>query len=84
MGERVFEKDKNILVPIPKKIVKHVGLRPGKYVEVSDDGYHIILTPIEDEFTEEEWKKIRALAKTKGKTYKTFKGAKRHLQKLKK
>ncbi len=84
MAEKIFERNNNILVPIPEKVVKHVGLRSGRYVEVTDDGYHIILTPIEEEFTEEEWKKLRALAKTKGKTYKTFKGAKRHLEKLKK
>lgn len=84
MAEKVLEKNKVTLVPIPKKVVKEVGLHPGSYVEVTDDGYHIILTPLEEEFTEEEWKKLRALAKTKGKTYKSFEGVKRHLQRLKK
>ena len=84
MAEKVLEKNKVKWVPIPEKVVKEVGLRTGSYVEVTDDGYHIILTPIEEEFTEAEWEKLRILVtKKKGKTYKSFRGVKKHLQKLK-
>lgn len=72
------------MITIPGKVVKEVGIRPGSFVEVTDDGYHIILTPIEEEFTKEEWEKLKKLSATKGKTYKTFEGALKHLQKLKK
>jgi len=37
-----------------------------------------------EEFTEDEWEKLRALSKTKGTTYKTFEGLEKHLQRLKK
>ena len=71
MVEKILEKNKNILIQIPQKIVKHVGLQAGGCVEVTDDGYHIILTPIEEEFTDKEWQKIIDLKKEKRKQYKS-------------
>ncbi|MBI5701787.1 AbrB/MazE/SpoVT family DNA-binding domain-containing protein [Candidatus Saganbacteria bacterium] len=82
MAERIFEKNKIKLVQIPEKTIKHVGLRPGSYVEVSDDGYHIILTPIEENFTDEEWKKILLLKKEKGRTFRSGKAMLKHLRGL--
>jgi bifunctional DNA-binding transcriptional regulator/antitoxin component of YhaV-PrlF toxin-antitoxin module len=84
MAEKIFEKNKNILVSIPEKVIKDVGLKPGNFVEVTDDGYHIILTPVEEEFTDEEWKKIMSLKKEKGKTFKSSKALMKHLKALKK
>ena len=62
MREQVLRKKNDSWVPIPEKVLRHVGLRPGSYVEVTDDGYHVILTPVEEEFTKEEWDKLEALA----------------------
>lgn len=84
MIETVLERNNTTLVPIPDEVVKEVGLHRGTRVEVTDDGYHIILTPLEEDFTDAEWEKLKKLAATKGKTYKTFKGVKKHLQSLKK
>jgi bifunctional DNA-binding transcriptional regulator/antitoxin component of YhaV-PrlF toxin-antitoxin module len=89
--EKVLEKNKNILVPIPRKIVKDVGLQPGGYVEVTDDGYRIIITPKiskgdrAKEYTEEELDKLEKLAKEKGgKTFKSGEAFLKYLRKLSK
>ena len=90
MAEKVFEKGKNILVPIPEKVAKHVGIHSGSYVEVTDDGYHVIVTPKispkeEKEFTGEELNKLEKLAVEKGgKTFKTGKAFLKYLEKLSK
>lgn len=81
MAEKLQKKN---LLLIPAKVVKHVGLKPGDHVEVSDDGYHIIITPISEEYDEGEWAKISALSAAKGKSYTTLKGARGHLNRLKK
>lgn len=70
------------LLKLPNLTLKRVGLHPGDCVEVTDDGYHIILTPIEEEFTEEEWKKILSLKKEKGKTFRSGKALIKHLNRL--
>lgn len=82
MVEKILEKNKSVLINIPDKIVKHVGLQPGGYVEVTDDGYHIILTPIEEEFSEEEWEKIMSLKKEKRKSFKSGEAFIKHLKGL--
>lgn len=64
MAEKIKKEN---LLKIPNLVLKRVGLHPGSYVEVTDDGYHIILTPIEEEFTEDEWEKLISLKKRKGK-----------------
>lgn len=81
MAEKLL---KSNLIPIPTQIIKHVGLKQGDRVEVTDDGYHIIITPVDEKFTEEEWAKLEVLAGAKGKSYKNAAGVRKHLQKLKK
>ena len=69
MVKKVFEKNKNILIPIPSKIVRHIGLQVGSYVKVTDDGYRIIITPEKStahDFSGDELDKIEKLAKQKG------------------
>lgn len=70
------------------KLVRKVILKGNKYVglKVSSDG-KITLIPVkveeEDDYTKEELKKIKKLAKEEsGKTYKTFKAAKKHINSL--
>lgn len=82
MAEKIVEKNKIKFVPLPEKVVKRVGLHSNSYVEVSDDGYHIILTPVEEDFTKDEWQKIVALKKDKGKTFKSGKAFIKHLHGL--
>ena len=82
MVEKVLERNKVKLVPIPEKVMRDVGLHVGSYVEVTDDGYHIILTPIEEEFTEEEWKKLISLKNEKKKTFKSGRSFIKHLKGL--
>lgn len=75
------------LLKIPNLVLKRVGLHPGDYVEVTDDGYKIIITPkLPDEaFTNEEWEKLEKLSKEKkGKAFKSGKALLRHLDKLSK
>jgi len=81
MAQKILNKNSIIL---PKEVIKHVGIKSGDFVQVTDDGYHIILTPVLEEFTAEEWKKIKTLNNLKGKEYKTIKNVKSHLSKLKK
>ena len=78
MAEKI---NKNLL-EIPSTILKHVGLHSGDYVEVTDDGYHIILTPVEENFTDEEWKKIEAIKSEKGITFTSSKSLSKHLRSL--
>jgi len=78
---------KENLLRIPNLVLKRVGLEPGDYVEVSDDGYKIIITPKmpEEAFTDEEWKKLEKLAKEKkGRAFKSGKALLKHLNKLSK
>lgn len=71
-------------VTIPGQILKHVGVEPGDFFEITEDGRRIILTPkiIEDRFTEEEWEKLEKLAREKGKVYKGASEAKNHLKRM--
>ena len=74
----------NNTLTIPKTILKHVGLKAGDYVEVTDDGYKIVIMPKikEEDFTDEEWEKLEKLSREKGgKTFKTGKTLLRHLDK---
>lgn len=78
----MVEKIRKNILEIPPGVLKRVGLHSGDYVEVTDDGYHIILTPVEEEFSEEEWGKIEAIKKEKGRSFKTGKAFVRHLKSL--
>ncbi|MEW6189667.1 MAG: AbrB/MazE/SpoVT family DNA-binding domain-containing protein [Actinomycetota bacterium] len=71
-------------ITIPKDILKRIGLKPGDYFEITDDGNRIILTPkiVEDKFTDEEWEKLEKLARERGRVYKTATEAKKHLEGL--
>ena len=71
-------------ITLPKKILEHIGLKPGDYVEITDDGRRIILTPkvIEDVFTDEEWEKLEKLATERGVICKSGVEAKRYIEKL--
>jgi antitoxin component of MazEF toxin-antitoxin module len=76
---------KENLLKIPNLVLKRVGLEPGDYVEVTDDGYKIIITPKvpEEAFTDEEWTKLEKLAKEKkGRAFKTGAALLKHLDKL--
>ena len=78
---------KENMLKIPGMVLKRVGLHPGDYVEVTDDGYKIIITPKapEEAFTDEEWGKIERLAKfKKGKAFKSGEALLRHLDKISK
>lgn len=83
MAEKI--KQNNIL-KIPNMILKRVGLHPGDYVELTDDGYKIIITPKvvgEEPFSDEEWEKIEKIAKKKkGKMFKTGEALLKHLEKI--
>ena len=75
------------LLKIPDLVLKRVGLCSGDYVEVTDDGYKIIITPktLEEAFTDEEWEKLEKLAKgKKGRPFKSGEALLRHLDKLSK
>ena len=75
------------LLKIPNLVLKRVGLHPGDYVEVTDDGYKIIITPKVpgEAFSDEEWKKLEKLAKgKKGKALIGSKALLEHLDKLSK
>lgn len=75
------------LLRIPNMVLKRVGLHPGDYVEVSDDGYKIIITPkvTEETFTEEELEKLEGLAKgKKGRAFRSGEALQKHLDKLSK
>ncbi|MBS3908012.1 MAG: AbrB/MazE/SpoVT family DNA-binding domain-containing protein [Actinobacteria bacterium] len=71
-------------ISIPKENLERVGVQPGDYFEVSDDGRRIILTPkvVDDKFSEKEWEELASLAKKAGKKYKTAASAKKHLERL--
>lgn len=75
------------LLKIPNLVLKRVGLQAGDYVEVSDDGYKIIITPkgAEEAFADEEWKKLDKLAKSKkGRAFKGSNALLTHLDRLSK
>lgn len=71
-------------ITIPSEALKHVGSKPGDLFEITDDGDRIILTPkvIGDRLTEEEWLKLEALVREKGKVYRSAARAKEHLKRL--
>jgi len=73
MVVKILEKNNQKMIAIPENILKHVGLSSGGVVEVTDDGYHIILTPVEEGFSENEWKKLESIKKEKGEIFKTKK-----------
>ncbi|KAF0134120.1 MAG: hypothetical protein FD145_876 [Candidatus Saganbacteria bacterium] len=78
---------KENMLKIPNMVLKRVGLVPGDYVEVSDDGYKIIITPKiqEKSFADDEWKKLEALSKgKKGRAFKSGEKLISHLEKLSK
>ena len=81
---------KENMLKIPNLVLKRVGLQPGDYVEVTDDGYKIIITPkmSEEAFTEAELDKLDKLEKLakgkKGKTFKSGAALLRYLGKLSK
>ena len=58
-------KEKNTL-NIPQFILKRVGLKKGDFVEVSDDGYKIIIIPTAENepYSEDEWDKLKKIAKS--------------------
>ena len=73
------------LLKIPMIILKRVGLHPGDYVEVTDDGYKIIVTPRvkEEAFTDKEWEKLEKISKgKKGKAFKSGEALLKHLDKI--
>ncbi|MBU0573964.1 MAG: AbrB/MazE/SpoVT family DNA-binding domain-containing protein [Candidatus Margulisbacteria bacterium] len=75
----------NNALKIPDLILKRVGLQVGDYVEVTDDGYKIVITPMTTErsFTDKEWDKIEKIAKKKkGKTFKTGEALLKHLDNI--
>ncbi|MBI5700544.1 hypothetical protein HZC34_01700 [Candidatus Saganbacteria bacterium] len=88
MTEKVIEKNKIKFVPIPEKIAKDVGLFAGSHVEITDDGYHIILTPkrFDDEgYSKEELDKIEKISKEKrGKIFKSGNDFVKYLNKISK
>ena len=78
---------KGNLLKIPAVILKRMGLHPGDCVEISDDGYRIIITPkVQDEdYTAEEIAKLEMLAKEKGgRTFKSGEALLAYLDKLSK
>ncbi|MBI5700284.1 hypothetical protein HZC34_00345 [Candidatus Saganbacteria bacterium] len=78
---------KENLLRIPNLVLKRVGLHPGDYVEVADDGYKIIITPksVDEAFSDEELLKLEKLSKgKKGKAFKNSEALSRHLDKLSK
>ncbi|OGC07242.1 hypothetical protein A2230_09245 [candidate division WOR-1 bacterium RIFOXYA2_FULL_36_21] len=79
-------KEKNML-KIPDLILDRVGLHKGDYVEVTDDGYKIIITPKtkEETFNDEEFKKLEKLADNKkNKSFKDGNELLLHLEKISK
>ncbi len=76
---------KQNMLKIPNLVLKRVGLHAGDYVEVSDDGYKIIITPKmpEEAFTDNEWGKLGKLSKSKkGKAFKSSESLLKHLDRL--
>ena len=71
-------------ITIPKKALEKARVKPGDVFEVTSDGYRIILTPktVEDRFTDEEWEKLRRLAKAPGTQPMSAEAAKRYLHRL--
>ena len=71
-------------ITIPQKAIQDVHAKPGDVFDVTSDGYRIILTPkaIEDRFTDEEWEKLRRLAKAPGTKPMSGEAAKRYLHRL--
>lgn len=71
-------------ITIPKEALAKTRVKPGDVFEVTSDGYRIILTPktLEDRFTEEEWEKLRKLAKSPGTRPMSAEAAKRYLRRL--
>lgn len=72
-------------ITIPKAALKTVHAKPGDFFEVTGEAHRIVLTPkvLEDPFTEEEWEKLRKLAKAPGATKPmSAQAAKRYLRRL--
>lgn len=72
-------------ITIPNALRKSC-LDGSKYVGFKVTPYGILLVPLEvkekDPYTAQEWKKIEELALCKGKTYKSAKDAKKHIDAL--
>lgn len=71
-------------ITLPKRVLEHVGVKPGDLLDINDDGRQIILRPkvCEDLFSAEAWEKLEKLSKEHGRAYKTAKKAKEHLRSL--
>ena len=71
-------------ITIPKAALKIVHAKPGDFFEITGETHRIVLTPkvLEDPFTDEEWVKLRKLAKQPGTRYLSAREAKRHLDRL--
>jgi AbrB family looped-hinge helix DNA binding protein len=71
-------------ITIPKKILTDVGAGAGDYLEITDDGKRIILTPrvIEERYSDEEWRNLESLAKKRGKVFAKGSEAKEHIKRL--
>lgn len=72
-------------ITIPNAVRKFY-LRGNRYVELKTIPEGILLIPVDIKektpYTKEEWKKIEKLASQKGKTYKSPKSAKKHIDSL--
>lgn len=71
-------------ITIPKKALQIIHAKPGDFFEVATNGHRIVLTPkvLDDPFTDEEWAKLRKLAKVPGTRCLSAREAKRHLDRL--
>jgi len=78
---------KENLIKIPDMILERVGLHRGDYVEVSDDGYKIIITPkVENEtFSDDEFDKLeRLILDNKKRSFSSGKTLLKHLDDISK
>ncbi len=73
-------------VTIPNRIRKILHLEEGASVAFGLSKEGVVLLPcrvtVESPYTPKEWAKIEKLASVKGKTYKSVKEAKRHIEAL--
>ena len=71
-------------ITLPKEVLERIGVGAGNFLEISEDGRQIILTPkvLEDLFSDEEWEKFEHIVKEEGTIYSNAEDAKAHLRRL--
>lgn len=73
-------------ITIPNRIRKILHLKEGSSIAFGLDKHGVVIMPCkittESPYTAEEWAKIEKLAAVEGKTYKSIKEAKKHIQAL--